>query len=273
MTEPEFYLVEKKPPLAWVFLNRPHKRNAMHPPAWRESPAIFADLDRDDAIRAVIVAGKGACFSAGLDVMAMVPEVPEIAQPEQGGGVKWRLLQRIAGLQQALSCVEQCRKPVIAAVHGHCVGAGLDLATACDVRICAADAVFSLREAAVGFVADLGVLQRLPLIVGQGAARQLAFTAEDFDAAAAKAMGLVSQVHGDCASLLEAAEAMALRMASNAPLAVQASKLVLNHGIGRSIEEGLRYVASVSANIVPSADLFEAMQALAERRKPSFTGR
>jgi len=273
MAELEFYLVEKTPPIAWVFLDRPDKRNAMNPPAWRELQPIFADLDHDDAIRAVVVAGKGQGFCAGIDVMAMAAEMPEIVQPEPGADAKWRLLQKIGELQQAISCVEQCRKPVIAAVHGACVGAGLDLATACDVRICASDAIFSLREVAVGFVADVGVLQRLPLIVGQGLARQLAFTAEDVDAAQAKQIGLVSQVHADSAALLAAAEAMALRIASNAPLAVQASKLVLNHGVGKTTEDGLRFVASVSTNILPSADLLEAMQAFVEKRKPSFSGR
>lgn len=141
MTEYDFYLVEKEPPLAWVYLNRPHKKNAMNPPAWKESPAIFKDLDRDPEIRAVILAGKGSDFCAGIDLVGMMPALPELMDPAQKGGVKWRFLPKLHALQEAMSCIENCRKPVIAAIHGRCIGAGLDMAAACDIRLCSKDAV------------------------------------------------------------------------------------------------------------------------------------
>ena len=272
MTSDTFYLVEKKPPIAWVYLNRPHKKNAMHPPAWKTSPAIFEDLDNDSDIRAVIVAGKGPCFSAGIDVAGMVPELPELMDNRQQGGIKWKLLPKIKQLQETISCIEGCRKPVIAAIHGHCIGAGLDMATACDIRICSEDAIFSLREAAVGFVADVGVLQRLPAIVGQGHARELAYTARDISAQRAKEILLVNEVHATREILMEKAAELALEISGNSPLAVQASKDVLNYCVGKSVEDGLKYVASISANIIPSNDLMEAMTAFAEKRKPQFTG-
>jgi enoyl-CoA hydratase len=267
-----FYTVEKKPPVAWVFLNRPEKKNAMNPPAWSESIPIFQDLDQDPEIRAVILAGNGPCFSAGIDLMAMMPELPELLDPAQKGGVKWRFLPKLKTLQDGISCIQWCRKPVIAAVHGHCIGAGLDMATACDVRICSRDALFSLREAAVGFVADVGVLQRLPLIVGQGHTREMAFTAGNVTAERAREIGLVNQVLEDREALMERALALATEMAANSPLAVQASKAVLNHGMGRTVEEGLDYVAAVSTCIIPSDDLMEAVSAFAEKRRPRFTG-
>lgn len=273
MSEYEFYIVEKRPPVAWIFLNRPDKKNAMNPPAWTEAPDIFADLDRDDDIRAVVVAGKGPCFSAGIDLMGMMPELPELLEKEQMGGVKWKLLPKIEALQTAISCIEDCKKPVIAAIHGHCIGAGLDMATACDIRLCSEDAAFSLREAAVGFVADVGVLQRIPRIVGQGIARELAFTAQDIDAARAKEILLVNAVYPDHDTLMAAAAAMAREIAANSPLAVQASKAVLNFCADKSVADGLRYVASVSANIIPSHDLMEAMTAFSEKRPPKFTGK
>ncbi|GBC61509.1 enoyl-CoA hydratase [Desulfonema ishimotonii] len=273
MSEYEFYLVEKKPPVAWVWLNRPDKKNAMNPPAWKEAIPIFEDLDADPEIRVVIVAGKGDCFTAGIDLMGMIPALPEMLDNEQKGGVKWRLLPRIQALQETMTCIERCKKPVIAAIHGHCIGAGLDMATACDIRLCASDAVFSLKEAAVGFVADVGVLQRIPLIVGQGIARELAFTAKNFNAERAKEILLVSGVFESKETLFEGAEKMAAEIAENSPLAVQASKDVLNDGVGKSVTDGLRYVASVSTNIIPSADLMEAMTAFAEKRKPIFTGK
>lgn len=272
MSDYRFYLVEKKPPLAWVYLNRPEKKNAMNPPAWTEIIPIFADLDQDAAIRAVIITGKGPCFTAGIDLMEMVGTLPELISPDQKGGVKWRLRHKIALLQDAMSCIEWCRKPVIAAIHGHCIGAGLDMATACDIRLCSADAAFCLKEAAVGIVADVGVLQRLPHIVGQGFARELAFTAKMLSARRAREILLVNEVFDDHAALLRGAEEMAASIAENPPLAVQASKDVLKFGIGKSIEDGLKYVSSMSTNIIPSKDMEEAVTAFMEKRKPRFTG-
>ena len=263
---------KKKPPIAWVYLNRPHKKNAMNPSAWNDAPAIFEDLDNDPDIRAVIVSGKGPCFSAGIDLMGMIPELPELMNNEQKGGIKWNLISKIKRLQDTISCIEWCQKPVIAAIHGHCIGAGLDMATACDIRICSEDAIFSLREAAVGFVADVGVLQRIPAIVGQGHARELAYTARDISARRAKEILLVNDIHENQETLMEKAAEMALEISNNSPLAVQASKDVLNYGVGKSVEDGLKYVASISANIIPSNDLMEALTAFAEKRKPKFTG-
>lgn len=273
MTEYDFYCVEKDPPIARVFLNRPEKKNAMGPAAWREPLEIFAELDGDPEIRVVIVAGKGGCFSAGIDLMEMVPQLPELMDKNQSGATKWKFLPKIKQLQDGISAVERCRKPVIAAIHGHCLGAGLDLATACDIRICAADALFSLKEAAVGFVADVGVLQRIPLIVGQGHAREMAYTARTIDAARAHEIQLVNEVCRDYHALMARAGELAREIADNSPLAVQASKEVLNYCVGKSIDDGLRYVASISANIIPSVDLMEAVTAFAEKRKPQFTGK
>lgn len=272
MSKTVFYLVEKLPPVAWVFLNRPEKKNAMGPEAWTEPVEIFAELDQDPEIRAIIVAGKGSCFSAGIDLMGMVPQLPELMDKNQTGGTKWKFLPKLKKLQVGISAIEQCRKPVIAAIHGHCVGAGLDMATACDIRLCSQDALFSLKEAAVGFVADVGVLQRLPLIVGQGHARELAYTARSISAERAKEIQLVNEIYTDVESLMVKAEELAHEIAGNSPLAVQASKDVLNYCVGKSIEDGLKYVASVSANIIPSSDLMEALNAFSEKRKPNFTG-
>jgi enoyl-CoA hydratase len=267
-----FYHVDKRPPVAWVYLDRPAKHNAMHPPAWREAPAVFADLDADPNIRAVVLSGRGACFSAGIDLMAMAAELPELGEADQRGGVKWRLLPKIRALQDAMTSIENCRKPVIAAIHGHCVGAGLDMAAACDIRLCSRDASFCLKEAAVGFVADVGVLQRLPLIVGQGITRELAFAARPIDAVRAQAILLVNAVFPDHAALMAGAGELAAAIAANAPVAVQATKNVLNYGVGRTVAEGLEYVAAVSTAIIPSQDLMEALTAFMEKRPPRFTG-
>ncbi len=273
MSNYKFYEVEKKPPIAWVYLNRPEKLNAMNEPAWKEAPAIFDELDKDEDIKVVIIAGRGKHFSAGIDLMGMAGVIPEMAIREQLGAIKWKLLPKIFMLQETMTCIEKCRKPVIAAIQGYCIGAGLDMATACDIRLCSADASFSLREAAVGFVADVGVLQRIPHIVGQGIARELAFTAKNIDAKRAKEVLLVNEVFESSEALMAGAEKMAMDIVACSPLAVQASKDVLNFGVGKSVDEGLKYVASVSANIIPSNDLYEAMAAMMEKRKPNFTGK
>ncbi|MDJ0763689.1 MAG: crotonase/enoyl-CoA hydratase family protein [Myxococcota bacterium] len=272
MSNYEFYRVEKKPPVAWVYLNRPEKKNALNPPAWKEPIPIFDDLDKDPEIRVVVLSGKGPCFSSGIDLFGMMPEMPELMDNEQKGGTKWKFIPKLLQMQEGINCIQRCKKPVIAAIHGYCIGGALDMVTACDIRICAEDAVFSLKEAAVGFVADMGVLQRIPLIVGQGIARELAYTAKQFDAKRAKEILLVNEVYQTYEALIAAAEKMALAISENSPLAVQASKDVLNFGIGNTIEDSLKYVAAISSNIIPSNDLMEAVAAFTEKRKPTFSG-
>ena len=273
MSKYEFYIVEKKPPIAWVYLNRPDKLNAMNAPAWKETIPIFEDLDGDPDIKVVVISGKGKCFTAGIDLIGMAGEMPELGDKDQRGGTKWKLLPKILKLQDSVTCIEKCKKPVIAAIHGYCIGAGLDMSTACDIRLCTKDATFSLREAAVAIVADVGVLQRIPHIVGQGITRELTYTAKTIDAKRAKEILLVNEVYDTHEDLMKGAEALAMEIASQAPLAVQASKLVLNFGIGKSADDGLKFVAAMSSNIIPSDDLTEAMTAKMEKRKPKFTGK
>ncbi|MBF0100642.1 MAG: crotonase/enoyl-CoA hydratase family protein [Desulfobacterales bacterium] len=272
-TSYEFYSIEKKPPIAWVYLNRPEKKNAMNPPAWLEAPHVFESLDNDADVRCIVISGKGSCFSAGIDLMAMATVLPELMEQNQKGGIKWKLIEKIRQFQETMTCIEQCRKPVIAAIHGYCIGAGLDMATACDIRICSQDATFSLKEAAVGIVADVGSLQRIPHIVGQGIARELAYTAKLISAQRAKEILLVNEIFPDHHTLMQETEKMAIDISENSPLAVQASKMVLNFGIGKSIEEGLQFVSSVSANIIPSDDFMEAIMAFSQNRKPKFSGK
>lgn len=167
--------------------------------------------------------------------------------------------------------MQRCTKPVIGAIHGHCVGGGLGFATGCDIRLCTRDAIFSLRESAVGITADSGVLQRLPYIMGQGIARELAFTAQFFGAQRAREIHLVNDIFEDYEALLAGAEKMAIAIAENSPLAVQACKDILNYGIGKTVEDGLTYVAAMSASVHPSNDMFESIKAFSEKRKPSFT--
>jgi enoyl-CoA hydratase len=267
-----YYMVEKKPPIAWVYLNRPEKKNAMNQPAWTELIPIMKELDDDEEIRVIILAGKGTMFCGGIDLLGMIPQLPELMEKEQKGGVKLSLYRKILNMQDGLSCIEQCRKPVIAAVHGKCIGAGLDMITACDIRLCTDDAEFSLREAAVAIVADMGVLQRISTIAGQGVVRELAYTAKNISAKRALEVNLVNATFRDQDGLMRGAEEMAMEIAANSPLAVKAAKMVLNQMFAAQVRESLAFNAALSTCIIPSNDLYEAVGAFSQKRKPSFTG-
>ncbi|HPI92458.1 MAG TPA: crotonase/enoyl-CoA hydratase family protein [Deltaproteobacteria bacterium] len=268
-----FYKVEKKDAIAWVFLNRPEKKNAMGPDAWKEIIPIFANIDADDSIRAVIIAGEGKDLSTGIDIMGMAPMIPTMKNWDMSAKGKVKLFKDIFPLQDAMTCVEKCSKPVICCFHGYSIGAALDLGSACDIRLASEDARISLREAAVSFIADVGVLQRLPHIVGQGVTREMAFTAKFIDARRAKEVNLVNEVYPDKDALLKGAESLALEIAQCAPLAVQGAKEVLNFCRGQSIADGLEYVAARSAMILPSEDIAETMTAFMEKRPPVYKGK
>jgi enoyl-CoA hydratase len=179
----------------------------------------------------------------------------------------------ILRFQAAITAVAACPKPVIAAVHGYCIGGGVDLIAACDIRLASADAIFSVREAKVAIVADLGSLQRLPAIIGAGHLRELAFTGKDIDAERAQRIGLVNDVASDADEVLKAARELAREIAANSPIAVQGTKAVLAANEGRTVAEGLDYVATWNSAMLVSDDLVEAMTAFMERRPPTFTGR
>jgi enoyl-CoA hydratase len=176
-------------------------------------------------------------------------------------------------LQDSITAVARCPKPVIAAVHGYCIGGGVDLISACDIRLASADAVFSVREAKVAIVADLGSLQRLPAIISAGHLAELAFTGKDISAERAKEIGLVNDVAADADGVLKAAYELAGEIAANSPIAVQGTKAVLAANEGRTVAEGLDYVATWNAGMLSSDDLVEAMTAFMEKRAPKFTGR
>ena len=256
--------------VAKVMLNRPDKRNAMGPAFWPELLAIFHELDKDPEVRAVVLAGNGKHFCAGLDLVESIAHFPK------GDGNTFELFTLhnfITEIQESINAVEECNKPVIAAIHGACIGGGLDLVAACDVRLACSDAKFSLREAKVGMVADLGSLQRLPGIIGQGHTRELAFTARDIDADHAYIIGLVNAVFQDRNALMEAAMTMAASIAHNAPLGVQSAKQVLNYCRDKSIRDGLNYVAARNSQILRSTDVVEAFSAFMQKRKPEFKGK
>jgi len=265
--------IERNEGVAEVTLIGPGKGNAMGPDFWRETPGVFAALDRDVDVRAIIIRGEGDNFSYGLDLAAMMGDLGgHFGVGENLAAERTRLLDLVGDMQKAFDNVAACRKPVIAAISGWCIGGGLDLIAACDIRLCSADARFSLREVKVAIVADLGSLQRLPRIIGEGATRELAFTGKDIAASRALQIGLVSDVRETRDGLLEAARELAREIAANPPLVVQGVKRVMNYCADKSVADGLGYVAVWNSAFLQSADLVEAMAAFRERRAPQFGG-
>jgi enoyl-CoA hydratase len=233
---------------------------------------ITGSTDPDDDIRAVVFCSDQKCFTYGLDLMAAFQDHGEIFM---GGmaGERQVLLSLIRLWQADVQAVADCPVPVIVAIHGWCIGAGLDLASACDIRLASADARISLRETKVAIVADIGSLQRLPAIIGKGHMAELAYTGADVDAARAEAIGLVNHVYADREALMAGALAMAAEIAANSPLVVKGVKDVLTFSEGKPVADGLAYVAAWNSAFLASEDIGEALQAFMQKRAPSYKGR
>ncbi|MCL2541586.1 MAG: crotonase/enoyl-CoA hydratase family protein [Nocardioidaceae bacterium] len=258
--------------VATVVLAGPGGKPVMDAAFFAELGSTFAELDRDDDVRAIVVTGSGGNFSFGLDLGEAASTFGRMGEAS-GAGARAEFLDLIREWQATLTAVASCRKPTVAAIEGWCVGGGIDLAAACDVRISTADAKFSVREAKMAIVADLGSLQRLVGVIGDGHLRELALTADDIDATRALAIGLVNSTYDGADALREAAAGLAGRMAANSPLVLRGIKDVLDAERGPRVEAGLRYVAVWNSAFLLSDDLGEAMTSFMERRPPRFTGR
>ena len=268
MSESSPLKVERDGHVAWLTLNRPEKRNTMDQAFFNSMMEYFAELDQDPEVRVVVIKGEGKSFSAGLDLSSA-------GSLTASGAADFRenLRREIVHFQGSMNCVEECSKPVIAAVHSHCIGGGVDLMCACDIRIASRDAVFSVREARIAIVADLGTLQRLPYIVGEGWARELALTGRDFTAQDALEMGLITHLCDDQEALYKKGGELAEEIASLSPLAVQGVKDTMRFTRENGVKAGLEYVAQKNSAILICDDAVEAFTAFVEKRKPVFKGR
>jgi Delta3,5-Delta2,4-dienoyl-CoA isomerase len=273
----EVLTIEREEGIATLWLDRPEKRNALGPAFWTDLPRAMEAIGADDEARVVVIAAKGPHFTVGLDLVAMAGMA---GSPDGNSGPRMSMAARartaraqILRMQESVTSVADCPVPVIAAIHGYCIGGGVDLAAACDIRLASADAVLSVRETKLAIVADLGSLQRLPSIIGRGHVAELAYTGMDITAQRAADIGLVNRVCADADGVLAEARSLAADIAANSPLAVQGTKAVLAASEGRSVVEGLDYVAAWNAGALVSDDLAEAMAAFAEKRPPTFTGR
>lgn len=258
--------------VAQVTLIGPGKGNAMGPAFWAEMPEVFAKLDADSDVRAIVLTGSGRNFSYGLDLPAMGGSLAGVLNGGGSARPRAEFHQTILRMQGAINAVADCRTPTVASVHGWCIGGGVDLVSAVDVRYASADAKFSVREVKLAMVADVGSLARLPLILSDGHLRELALTGKDIDAGRAEKIGLVNDVYADAEASLAAAHQTAADIAANPPLTVRGVKDVLDQQRIARVSESLRYVAAWNAAFLPSKDLTEGITATFEKRAPNFTG-
>lgn len=254
--------------VAHIELNRPEKANALNGLMWKELRAAFDWLSAGPA-RVGMLSARGKHFTAGIDLEYLLSVKSDMeALPEEKRQASLR--ERIVNLQNAISAAESCLKPILVAIHGACIGAGVDLISACDMRYATQDAKFSVKEVDLAIVADIGTLQRLPRLIGDGLVRELAYTGREFNGSEAHAMRLVNRVFPDQDSLMKFILELANNIAQKSPVTIRGIKDTLNYSRDHSVAEGLAFVATKNSTILFSADLTEAISASMQRRVAKF---
>ncbi|MCX5838478.1 MAG: enoyl-CoA hydratase-related protein [Deltaproteobacteria bacterium] len=267
MGEYPFFEVEKIPEAktALLHFNRPEKLNAMNRSFWQDLPRVIDELEADPEVRVVIIAGRGKSFSVGIDVFEffMNHQNTLTGATAEAREELYRLILR---MQEGFDRMTAGNNIYIAAIHRHCIGAGLDISAACDLRLAARDALFSLRETRIAIVADMGSLNRLPRIIGQGNARMMAFTGRDFTAEEALRMGLINEVYDTRETLMAGAIALAAEIAENAAPAVRGAKRILTYMEDHGVDDGLKYVAAWNSAFLNTREIQEALQRAMEKK-------
>ncbi|KAL6712743.1 hypothetical protein ACLMJK_009681 [Lecanora helva] len=266
------------PYVASVEISRVEKGNAFIEEMWNELPPLFAHLSTSPTTRVIILSGAGhKAFTTGLDIQAASQNSilsSSSSEPHLDPARKATQIRRhIDSFQSCITAIEKCEKPVIAALHGWCLGLGIDIAVCADVRICARDTKFAVKEVDIGLAADIGTLTRLPKVVGNGSwVKDVCLSARQFDAEEAYRVGFVSWVGGKGGKEEVMAEALrwAEVVSGKSPVAVQSTKEILNWSWGRSVEDGLRYTSVWNAAALQAGDVGEAMRAGVERRRGRF---
>jgi enoyl-CoA hydratase len=265
--------IEKQNAVAIVWLDREEKYNAMSSAVWLAIPQALEEIVSDSDIGAVVIAGRGKHFCVGVDLAETAINPQKTAKADSQAKANLQQLEITSGFQKAISAVADCPLPVIGVIHGFCLGAGVDLITACDIRIASADAIFSVRETRIGLVADVGTLQRLPKILNAGHVAELAYTGKDIDAQRAEKIGLINDVYDTSELALQAGLAMANEIAANSPMAVRGTKFMLQQNENLTTEQSLMLNGMFTMmTSLQSNDLKEGIKAFTERRPPKFTG-
>ncbi|MDP3940552.1 MAG: crotonase/enoyl-CoA hydratase family protein [Deltaproteobacteria bacterium] len=260
--------------IAHIVLNRPEKRNSMIPEFWDELPRIVQDIDENARARVIVISSTGPHFSSGLDVNAFAGLAVQSDDPATERearlqhGAKFHLI--VQSMQRTFSSLESCRLPVIAAIQGGCVGGGVDLVTACDMRYATKDAFLTIYEINIGMTADVGTFPRIAKLIPEGVARELAYTGRRMPAAEAQSVGLVNRVFPDQEAMLEEVMGIAREIARKAPLAIYGCKRLINYARDHSTADTLDYVGVWNASMLQPDEIMEAMAANAQKRAGEF---
>lgn len=266
----EKLIKEIKNHVGYVWINRPDKKNALDADIWFGLPDIIDELDKDDEVHCIVIAGKGDSFSAGIDITMFMSDFQINEDMSSTPGDRKKLLKQIKKMQDSFTALSKTTVPVIALAHGHCIGGATALISACDIRISTKDAKFSIGETKLGLVADVGILQRMPKIVSKGDVRELAFTGRIFDGDYAEKIRFVSKTYDNFDELLNAGVLLAEEIASNASNIVQGTKQVLDKGENLTTEQSLDFVQLWNTSFLLTEDLREGVTAFMEKRKPKF---
>jgi len=260
--------VDKKGGVATVTLSRPEKLNTMNHAFFKDIGECFTALDDDVSVRAIVLCAEGRLFTAGLDLKEAAETLGNTAGDP--GRVRERLRRHIIWMQSTFSAIENCRQPVIAAIHNCCIGGGIDLISACDIRLASTDAWLAIEEINVAIVADLGTLQRAPYLLPQGILRELAYTGRKFRAEEALHYGFINRILPDHEAVMISAHELAHEIANKSPLAVSGTKHILNHTRDHSIKDGLEYVAAWNSGQVIGEDVMKAGMAALTKQQAEF---
>lgn len=264
-----FFRVERSDDgIARLTLDRPERMNTMSPPFFPALRDAVRTLDEDGRTRVLVIASTGKHFSAGMALDVFRPDDPML--DTSSARARLHFQQMLARLMECFDALDAARFPVVCAVQGGCIGGALDLACACDIRVCSADAFFCVQEIHVGMAADLGTLQRLPKLVPPGLARQMAYTGERLDAQRALAAGLVNAVLPDAGATVEHALALARDIAAKSPLAISTSKLALNHARDHGTAETLAHMAVLQSAAFDIGEMQRAIAAWQGKRAGEF---
>lgn len=251
-------------------LNRPKTINAFNMQMWVELAQAFEHIELDTTIKAVVISGEGKGFTSGMDLNVFAT-LQKLASAESCEGRKREALMRVIdGFQRVISAPERCRVPVIAAIHGACIGAGVDFITACDLRYCDASAVFSVKEVDLAIIADVGTLQRLPKLIGEQQAKELAYTGRNFGGVEAERLGLVLKTLPDQDALLAHASSVAATIASKSPITIRGIKQTIHYQRDHSTTDALEQIRYHNAAVLYSDDLVQAIGALMSKATPTF---
>jgi len=265
----ESFSLDIKDHVAHLAFNRPEKSNSLHKEAWSEMRAVFEHLDDNPEVRVIILSGEGKHFCAGID-LSLLMDLNRHEEIDCEGRKREDLRKFIYFLQDCITAIEKCRKPVLAAIHGACIGGGVDIITACDMRYASADAYMCIKEVDMGLVADIGTMQRLPKLISYAMTAELAYTGRKVGGEEAAAIGLTNRCYANREELMTEVTKLATTIAEKSPLVIRGTKEILQYTRDHSVDESLKYMGTYNAAYLSKKDMEAAFKAQMTKQPAEF---